>query len=231
MRMTLAIHIMAGSLALVAGYIALFAVKGLRVHRKAGMVFVYAMLIMCVAGGTIAVVRGVWVTVNLAAAVMTAYLVITALTTVRPPFAASSRVHVAGMLVALTVAAFELTFGLEAIAAGGKRNGIPAFPYFMFGIVGLLGGVGDYRVMRSGALTGASRIARHLWRMSFAMFIAAMSFFLGQAKVFPKPIRIYPLLAVPVLIVLIAMVYWLWRVRFRRSFSGIVGLTAQQAVR
>jgi hypothetical protein len=31
-----------------------------------------------------------------------------------------------------------------------------------------------------------------LWRMSFALLIAAFSFFLGQAKVIPKPIRIIP---------------------------------------
>jgi putative ABC transport system permease protein len=60
-------------------------------------------------------------------------------------------------------------------------------------------------------------LTRHLWRMSFALLIAAMSFFLGQAKVFPQPVRIYPLLALPVLAVLVTMLYWLWRVRARRS--------------
>lgn len=58
--------------------------------------------------------------------------------------------------------------------------------------------------------------------MSFALFIAALSFFLGQAKVIPKPIRIPGLLALPVLAVLVTMLYWLWRVRIRRSLRGIV---------
>jgi cobalamin synthase len=66
-------------------------------------------------------------------------------------------------------------------------------------------------------------VARHLWRMCFALFVAALSFFIGQAKVIPKPIRIYPLLALPVPAVLVTMFYWLWRVRFRRSLRGIVG--------
>jgi len=54
---------------------------------------------------------------------------------------------------------------------------------------------------------------RHLWRMCFALFIATGSFFLGQAKVFPEELRIFPILAAPVLLVLLAMVYWWVRMR------------------
>jgi hypothetical protein len=58
-------------------------------------------------------------------------------------------------------------------------------------------------------LQGRHRVVRHLWRVCFAMFIAAASFFLGQAKVFPKPIRIIPLLAIPALLTeLIAAHAW-----------------------
>jgi hypothetical protein len=99
----------------------------------------------------------------------------------------------------------------------------------MFGVVGLLAGAGDLRVMRSGALRGAPRIARHLWRMSFALFIAALSFFIGQADELPAALRIFPLLALPVLAVLGTMLYWLWRVRFRRSVRGLVGIGAPEA--
>ena len=89
---------------------------------------------------------------------------------------------------------------------------------------GVLASVGDVRMLRSGRLLGASRLARHLWRMSFALFIAALSFLAGQAKVIPEPIRIPALLALPVLAVLATMLYWLWRVRIRRTFRGIAGL-------
>jgi hypothetical protein len=58
--------------------------------------------------------------------------------------------------------------------------------------------------------------------MCTALLIAAFSFFLGQAKVIPKPIRIVPLLLIPPLIVLGALLYWLWRVRFKRSLRGVV---------
>jgi uncharacterized membrane protein len=229
-RVTLLVHILGGSLGLVSGFVALYAPKGARVHRTAGMVFVYAMLTMCVAGLVIAAGRSVAPAINIPAGLLTAYLVVTALTTVRHPAARSRWLELGAMLVALGVGLTSLLFGVEALAGGGMRNGMPAFPFFLFGVVGLLASVGDVRVMRSGALRGAPRLARHLWRMSFALFIAALSFFIGQAKVIPKPVRIPGLLALPVLAVLVTMFYWLWRVRVRPSFRGIVRVSPAEAV-
>ena len=229
----LAVHILAGSLAIIFGFVALYAAKGARVHRKSGMMFVYAMLTTAMFGLVIAVVRGVAPAVNVPAALMSAYLVVTALTTVRPlaeGSPASRWLTIGGMFVALTVGLTSLGFAVEAIANGGERNGMPAFPFLLFGSVGVLASAGDLRVIRSGALTGASRLARHLWRMSFALFIAALSFFIGQAKVVPEPFRIRPLLALPVLAVLVTMLYWLWRVRFRRSLRGLVVARPREAV-
>lgn len=137
------------------------------------------------------------------------------------------------MVVALAVSLTLSTFGVEALASPkGKLYGMPALPFFIFGSVALLASVGDLRLIRSGgvqSIRGAPRLARHLWRMSFALAIAAFSFFLGQAKVIPKPIRIIPLLAIPPLVVLAALLYWLWRVRIRRSLRGIVGVSAPGA--
>jgi hypothetical protein len=73
-------------------------------------------------------------------------------------------------------------------------------------------------MMRAGGLAGAQRIARHLWRMCFSLFVASGSFFLGQAKVFPKPIRILPLLAIPALLPLVLLLYWLVRVLFTKWY-------------
>ncbi|HJU73698.1 MAG TPA: hypothetical protein VJ717_08115 [Gemmatimonadaceae bacterium] len=229
MRGAYVIHIVAGSVALLAGYVALYAAKGGQLHRKVGMLFVYAMLAMSTGGFLIAATRGVAPAVNIPAAVLTAYLVLTALTTVRPVATGARAFAIGAMLVAVGVGLTSSTFAIEAIANGGTRNGMPAFPFVMFGIVGLLGATGDLRVLRTGALRGASRLARHLWRMCFALFIAALSFFIGQAQVIPKPIRIMPLLALPVLAVLLTMLYWLWRIRVRRSLRGIVRIGAAEA--
>ena len=162
MRGAYVIHIVAGSVALLAGYVALYAAKGGQLHRKVGMLFVYAMLAMSTGGFLIAATRGVAPAVNIPAAVLTAYLVLTALTTVRPVATGARAFAIGAMLVAVGVGLTSSTFAIEAIANGGTRNGMPAFPFVMFGIVGLLGATGDLRVLRTGALRGASRLARHL---------------------------------------------------------------------
>ena len=228
MRSTYVVHILAGSLGIASGFVALYATKGARLHRRVGMVFVCAMLTTTLFGVTIAAVRGVAPAVNIPAALLTSYLAITALTTVRPPAAGGRWLDVAAMLVALAVGVTMLTFGFEALANDGKRNGMPAFPFFMFGVVGTLGSVGDIRMIRSGALRGARRRARHLWRMCFALFIAALSFSVQLAKMIPTPARIPALLALPMLAVLVTMAYWLWRVRVKGSLRGIVGVGAPQ---
>ncbi len=219
MWMLYVVHIAGGSLALLSGYVALYASKGQSLHRKAGMLFVWAMLTMTLFGGTLAVVRlNAWSSVNASAALLTSYLVITSLTTVRPP-AGVRWLNIGGLLLVSALALTEITFAVQAIAGGGRRNGIPAFPFVMFGAIAVLAAIGDLRMLRSGPLQGTPRLRRHLWRMTYALFIAAMSFFIGQAKVIPKPIRIMPLLAIPVVAVLVTLLYWLWRTRARRAVA------------
>ena len=221
MDATLATHVFAGSLGLISGFMALYAGKGARLHRRAGMVFVYSMLTMCTVGVMIAAVRGIAPHANIPAGLVTASLVLTGLTTVRPPTTLTRRLDAMAMLVFLAVGAVSLFFAAQAVANGGTKYGMPAFPYILFGLVGAFAAAGDIRVLRAGPYRGPIRIARHLWRMSFALLIAAMSFFLGQADEFPEPIRIMPLLAIPVLSVLVTMLYWTWRVRFRKWLRGL----------
>jgi hypothetical protein len=231
MRMTYIVHIVAGSLGIISGFIALYVSKGASLHRRAGMVFFFAMLTTGLFGMSMAILNGVAPAVNVPAGLLTAYLVVTGLAAVRPIPAGTRWLNLAALVVALGVGFASLSFAAEAIANGGMRDGMPSFPFFLFGIVALLGGAGDLRMLRSGPLRGTKRIARHLWRMSFALFIAALSFFIGQAKVIPEPIRILPLLALPVLAVLITMFYWLWRVRIRQSLRGLTGISATDSMR
>jgi hypothetical protein len=58
--------------------------------------------------------------------------------------------------------------------------------------------------------------------MCVALFITAASFFSIRARVaaiMPAPFTTPALRALPVVLILVAMFYWLWKVRFRRSFS------------
>ena len=227
--MTVLFHIAAGGLSLLAGYVALFASKGAPLHRRAGRAFTVCMLAMTASGFFEALVRSVAPATNIPAATITAYLVVTGFTTVRPLARGGRALLVGGMLVAFGVGLVSLMFGFEAIALGGSRKGMPFFPFFLFGLVGVLAATGDLRLLRAGGIRGAARLARHLWRMSFALLIAALSFFLGQADKIPEAIRLPPLLALPVLLVLVTMLYWVWRVRRRRTVRSIVGMTAAEA--
>lgn len=81
--MLLPVHVAAGGLAIVLGAAALSARKGGTVHRRSGMLFVYAMLVM----GTSASILGLLKSPtdpNVPAGFLTAYFVGTALTTLRP---------------------------------------------------------------------------------------------------------------------------------------------------
>ena len=223
MKLVYIAHIVAGSLALLSGYVALYSAKGAIVHRRSGIVFVYAMLLMCVAGTTLSAIREIAPATNIPAALLTSYLVITSLLTVRPLPRRSRMLEALLMCVALGVGLANVIFSYQAFTSpDGMRNGMPPFPFVLFGTVGLVAAALDFRMIRSSPPGGSSRIARHLWRMSFALFIAALSFFIGQAGVFPEEIRIFPLLALPVLAVLLTMFYWLWKVRFRRSQSLVM---------
>ncbi len=204
----LLVHVTGGGLALASGYLALFAAKGRRIHRKSGTVFVAAMLVMATAGLVIAAGRNVAPAINVPAALLTAYLVVTAVLTVRPPVTHERSLQVGAMLIALGVGGASMMIGFAAVA----RDEL-AFPYFLFGFIGLLACWGDIRVLRQEPPQGPRRLARHLWRMCVALLIAALSFFIGQSDEFPPALRIMPLLALPMLIALAAMIYWLLRVR------------------
>ncbi len=130
------------------------------------------------------------------------------------------------MLMGIAVGLICITLAVVAIAQGGRGAGM-AYPLVLFGVVAFLASAGDYRVIRAGGLRGAPRLARHLWRMCFALFIASIAF-LAPGRV-PEMIRTPALRAAGVLVPILAMAYWLWRVRSRRTFRGIAVVRTPQA--
>jgi uncharacterized membrane protein len=223
--MILPVHILAGGLALVFGYVALYAAKGATLHRKSGMLFVYAMVTMSLSGALMDALNTRRISVNAIAGLLTFYFVTTALLTVRRRFQESHWIDAAAMLFALTVAILGFKTGFE-ISSSDRPE---AMPMFIFGVVGLVAAAGDMRMIRARGIQGTRRIARHLWRMCFAMWVAAASFFWGPPGRVPEVINIPALLAVAVLLPIVAMSYWLWRLRGRRSAHRIVRVSALQA--
>ena len=226
--MLLPIHIVAGGLAIGLGAVALSVKKGGAIHRRSGMLFVYAMVVMAVTASLLEFLKGPAAT-DLVAAVLAIYFVGTALTTVRPPTRWTRGIDVAALTVAVGLAVLMIVGGVKGVSSPGlSTGGVPfrtiGVMSFILAAVLLLSAAGDLRILRSGMLRGGPRLARHLWRMCFALFIAAGSFFSIRervAKILPEPLTTGPMRALPILLLFGAMFYWLWRVRGRRVLAAI----------
>lgn len=227
MRIALLIHIIGGGLGLVSGAVALYAAKGATLHRKSGMWFVYTMLTMSLSGALIAALTAVHISVIMG--LLTAYLVFTSLTTVRRRVTTSRWLDIGPMMLALALGIVCIGLGVDVLAAGeSQRGGVPMPMFFVFGTIALSAGAADIRMLRGNELKGVRRLARHLWRMCFALFIASASFFLGQSDKFPESLRIYPVLIAISLAPLVFLFYWLWRVRFKKSTRGIITVSSPE---
>ena len=221
-------HIAAGSVGVVTGYFALFAGKGTTAHRKVGLWFVAAMAIMGTTAAAITLTSGRGAGIG---GLLVLYLVITSLTTVRPLRSGQRYLDVACLTVGALFMVLTFLAGVEnAVKFGGVRDGVPAGMQFFLGIITGLAVVGDVRVIRSGVPAGAKRIARHLWRMCFGLFMATGSFFLGQADEIPEALRYWPMLYVLALAPLAFLLYWMWRVRIRKSLRGLVTRQSRSTV-
>jgi hypothetical protein len=221
----LPIHIAAGGLAIVLGAVALLVKKGGTIHRRSGLLFVYAMLVMGFTASILGFLKGPN-DPNVTAGITIAYFVGTALMTVRPASRWTRGIHVAAILVAILFAYGSVEKGVTAFnSPRGVLHGVPFAMHFLFATVFSLAAIGDLRIIRFGLPRGRPRLARHLWRMCFALFIAAGSFFSIRervARILPEFFTSVPMRMLPILLVFVAMFYWLWRVRRPRALPVVV---------
>jgi hypothetical protein len=229
MHLLLPIHIAAGGLAIVLGAVALVVKKGGTIHRRSGLLFVYAMLVMGFSASILAL-RNSPTDGNLIAGLMIAYFVGTALTTVRPVSPWTRRINAAALTVVVGLALVSIVGGVKAfnsprLSPGGVPFRTIGVMSFILATVMILAAAGDVRILRSGMPRGGPRLARHLWRMCFALFIAAGSFFSIRervAKILPEPFTSGPMRALPILLLFGVMLYWLWRVRARGRLPVLI---------
>jgi hypothetical protein len=215
----LVLHITAGTVGMLSGFVAVTFRKGSDRHRIAGTVFVISMLALSTTGTFLALMKQQPGTVL--GGTLTFYLVATAWTTVRRRNAETNIFDWGALLLALTVAATEVTYGLQALRSQtGLRYGYSAGPYFLFASVALIAVAGDVRMLVRRGISGTQRIARHLWRMCFALFIAASSIFLARPHLFPAILRKTGVLVFLSVLPLLLMIFWLIRVRFKNAYAG-----------
>ncbi len=222
---TALVHVVGGMVAIIAGPVALLAPKGRWLHRKAGIVFFYAMLVMAGVALVMATIRVQ--KVNAFAAALTLYLIVTAWGIVRARPGTLSRVErwapwwgSAVAIGALTVAALVAAFPGRLYDDDPDFSGKPTM-YLVFGVIATLSVATDLWTLRRGGLTGAARVSRHLWRMCLALFIAIGSF-ATQLPLLARRMDLEPPPTMvgfgPALLVLALMAFWLIRVRLGRRY-------------
>ena len=215
----LLVHISAATIGLLSGTGAMAFRKGSRLHGLAGNVFVVSMLTMSSAGAYLAFRKSEMG--NVFGGVLTFYLVATAWLTARRRDGETRMSDWVALLGALTIAGTVLSFGIEAARSlTGTKDGVPAGAFFYMSSVVLLAATGDARMLWRGGLYGAHRIARHLWRMSFAFFVATASLFLARPHLFPAVLIRTHVLFVLGILPLILMVFWMIRIRFKNPYTG-----------
>jgi len=212
-------HIFAGLIGITSGAVAMLLRKGSRRHSIAGTVFAVSMLSMSGSAAYMASVDPKGEAINVLMGLLTFYLVATAWLTARRRSPGTGLVDWAALLMIVAVAASLANYGVEAAnSLTGSKDGSPAGLYFAFATVASVAAALDVRMILRGGVSGAQRLTRHLWRMGAALFIAVGSFFLGQQQLFPAALRNTGVLAVPTLLVLVSLGFWLVRVNaFQRT--------------
>ena len=214
----LLVHICAGTVGLLSGAVAMTLRKGSRQHGIAGNVFFVSMLTMSSAGVYLALMKHQ--TSNVFGGLLTFYLVATAWTTARRRDGETNLLDWGALFVAVAVGAVIASFGFEAAnSPTGSKDGVPAGMYFVLSSVALLCAAGDLRMLCRGGFFGVHRIARHLWRMCFGLFIASASVFLARPQIFPAFLRRTHVIFVLGIVPLPLMIFWLVRVRLTTAFK------------
>jgi hypothetical protein len=131
------LHIIAGTLGMLSGFVAVFLRKGSRRHGLAGNVFVVSMLCLSASGVFLAIMKSQ--PGNILGGSLTFYLVATAWLTARRMEMEAGILDWGALLVVFTIGAFDVTYGIEAaISPTGMKYGYPPGPYFFLGSVAVL---------------------------------------------------------------------------------------------
>jgi uncharacterized membrane protein len=213
----LALHIFAGMVALLSGTAAVIFRKGGPRHAISGKIFVVAMLTMAAAALYLAVRRNQ--PGNILGSILTLYLISTAWLTARRREPKISIFDWLAMLIPIALGVGIWLGGIHLVRYGSPQGPLPVIMSFFMGTVMFLAAGGDLRMILRGGITGVPRITRHLWRMCLGFFIATGSFFTGQgSKMFPGVLHDSAWLFIPAFAPLALLVFWVFRVRFAKTY-------------
>ncbi len=211
------LYIAGGFVGVGSGFVAIAAKKGGGLHARAGTVFLAAMLALGGMGLALAVFLKQ--TGNIAAGTLVVYLASTAWLAARRRDGKPGAAEVLACVVIAALATALFFVGTHPDSED-RASGIVQM-YFVFGALAAFAAALDLKVLLRGSMPGAQRIARHLWRMGVAFFIASASLFLGQQQLLPRVMQGSPLLYVLAFAPLALMLFWLAKIRFARRREAV----------
>ncbi len=214
------VHIGSGICGLFSGSAAVALRKGSRRHALTGNIFVVSMMSLALTGVYLALIKGQ--PGNVLGGTFTFYLVATAWMTARRQNPLIDIYDWLALLTVLSVATVCIAYGFEAATSpDGMHYGTPAGQYFFLGSVASIALVGDVRMLVRRGVDGTQPLARHLWRMCFALFIASGSIFLARQHLFPAVMRTTGALYFLTVLPLLLMIFWLIRVRLATAYKRL----------
>jgi len=218
----LVLHIIAGSAAVFAGAVALLSQKGGRLHRRSGTIFAASMLIMAMFGAIISL--RIEMTITVLAGLFTIYLVTSAWTTVKTPAGTLRQLDYYFPPAGALIGGYSLYCGyLAQQSLDGLYQDFPIAVYLFLAIPAITCALLDTRMVLYKGISGTHRIARHLWRMSFAMYLAIGSFIdQGLRSVIPESIQNTWITALPANLVLVFALWWLVSIFLTRKYQKVV---------
>lgn len=191
-------HIIAGSLVLLFGIGSLTFSKGKKLHRQSGNLFFLSLNLM--AGSAMFLSDDPIVPLTSMYFAATAWAIV-----IRPEKKTGFFEIIAFITISILTARYF-------IVATSTAPSFMSTMFYIFGSVSLLATILDLNMIIRGGLSGAHRIARHLWRMCYALSGAVLSFAANTADTWPEFINPYA----PNLILIALIIFWLIRVFFTK---------------
>ncbi len=197
----LTFHIIAGTFVLIFGIGSLTFQKGNNLHRHSGNLFFLSLILM--AGSAIFLADDPTIAVSSIYFASTAWLI-----TIRPEKKTGIFEIIAFVVISLICARyFYVAFTSEP--------GFMTTMFTIFGSVALIAALLDLNLIFRSGLSGPHRVARHLWRMCYAMLGAVLSLVANTSDKWPKFIDAN----LPIYILIGIMIFWLIRVLFTKWYD------------
>ena len=211
------IHIAGGLVSIIAGTVAVSTSKGSEPHKKAGLFFVVAMLVMAIPAGLIS-----WLndkSFDVLSSFLTCYMIFTGMLAFRPGL---RKMSVALACIAAFCIAGYLAAELLTATTGIRNTDAPVGAGYVFAALMGIALLGDIRKLKT-PLSRKHQTIRHLWRMNAGFFMATGNLFGVRPYLFPEWMQSSGLLILLALAPVLVILYSLVRIGWNPSRYARVG--------